>query len=121
MIFAFLLWGLTASAWMSLPLLVLLSFTTGIAMALNNPSYQALVPQLVPREDLANAIALNAAQFNMSRVVGPTLGRLCHGMVRSAGQLSAQRPQLSSPCSSRSPASVIRRSIQPAKAPCGRI
>ena len=74
MIFAFILWGLTALHRMTLPLLVLISFTTGIAMALNNPSYQALVPQLVPREDLANAIALNAAQFNMSRVVGPTLG-----------------------------------------------
>jgi MFS family permease len=74
MVFAFVLWGLTAAHRMTMPLLVLLSFTTGIAMALNNPSYQALVPQLVPREDLANAIALNAAQFNMSRVVGPTLG-----------------------------------------------
>jgi len=74
MTFAFILWGLTALHRMTLPLLVLTSFTTGIAMALNNPSYQALVPQLVPREDLANAIALNSAQFNMSRVVGPTLG-----------------------------------------------
>ncbi len=74
MIFAFILWGLTALHWMTLPLLVLLSFITGIAMALNNPSYQALVPQLVPRQDLANAIALNAAQFNMSRVLGPMLG-----------------------------------------------
>ncbi|MGC2208674.1 MAG: MFS transporter [Candidatus Korobacteraceae bacterium] len=74
MIFAFILWGLTALHWMSLPLLVLLSFATGVAMALNAPSYQALVPQLVPREDLANAIALNAAQFNLSRVFGPTLG-----------------------------------------------
>jgi MFS family permease len=74
MIFAFILWGLTALRWMSLPLLVLLSFATGIAMALNAPSYQALVPQLVPRADLANAIALNAAQFNLSRVLGPTLG-----------------------------------------------
>ncbi len=74
MVFAFTIWGLTALHWMKLPLLVLLSFLTGISMALNNPSQQALVPQLVPREDLANAIALNAAQFNMSRVVGPTLG-----------------------------------------------
>ena len=74
MIFAFILWGLTALHWMTLPLLVLISFTTGIAMALNNPSYHAMVPQLVPRDDLANAIALNAAQFNMSRVMGPMLG-----------------------------------------------
>lgn len=74
MIFAFMLWGATALHVMHLPLLVSLAFLTGTAMALNAPSYQALVPQLVPREDLANAIALNAAQFNLSRVVGPTLG-----------------------------------------------
>jgi MFS family permease len=54
--------------------IVLLALATGIAMSLNTPSYQALVPQLVPRQDLTNAIALNSAQFNMSRVLGPTLG-----------------------------------------------
>ena len=54
--------------------IALLALATGIAMSLNTPSYQALVPQLVPREDLTNAIALNSAQFNMSRVLGPTLG-----------------------------------------------
>src|SRR5215467_431534 len=52
--------------------IVLLALATGIAMSLNTPSYQALVPQLVPRQDLTNAIALNSAQFNMSRVLGPT-------------------------------------------------
>ena len=41
---------------------------------MNAPSYQALVPKLVKREDLTNAIALNSAQFNMSRILGPTLG-----------------------------------------------
>ena len=41
---------------------------------MNAPSYQALVPKLVQREDLTNAIALNSAQFNMSRILGPTLG-----------------------------------------------
>ena len=46
----------------------------GVAMAMNAPSYQALVPKLVKREDLTNAIALNSAQFNMSRILGPTLG-----------------------------------------------
>jgi MFS family permease len=54
--------------------ITLLALATGIAMSLNTPSYQALVPQLVPREDLTNSIALNSAQFNMSRVLGPTLG-----------------------------------------------
>lgn len=54
--------------------IALLALATGVAMSLNTPSYQALVPQLVPREDLTNAIGLNSAQFNMSRVLGPTLG-----------------------------------------------
>jgi MFS family permease len=61
--------------------IVLLALLTGLAMALNTPSYQALVPQLVPREDLTNSIALNSAQFNMSRVLGPTLGGLTMAMV----------------------------------------
>jgi len=63
--------------------IVLLALLTGLAMALNTPSYQAMVPQLVPREDLTNSIALNSAQFNMSRVLGPTLGGLTMAMVAS--------------------------------------
>lgn len=51
-----------------------IAFLNGVAMSMNAPSYQALVPKLVPREDLTNAIALNSAQFNMSRILGPTLG-----------------------------------------------
>jgi predicted MFS family arabinose efflux permease len=52
----------------------LIAFLNGMALAMNQPSYQALVPQLVQREDLTNAIALNAVQFNSSRVIGPSLG-----------------------------------------------
>jgi MFS family permease len=74
MVFAFLLAGLTYFDVITIPMIVLLAFATGVAMSLNTPSYQALVPQLVPREDLTNAIALNSAQFNMSRVIGPTVG-----------------------------------------------
>jgi MFS family permease len=51
-----------------------IAFLNGVAMSMNAPSYQALVPRLVKREELTNAIALNAAQFNMSRIVGPSLG-----------------------------------------------
>src|SRR5438046_2451623 len=51
-----------------------LAFANGVVMAMNAPSYQALVPKLVRREELTNAIALNSAQFNMSRILGPTLG-----------------------------------------------
>lgn len=74
MLFAFVLWGLTATHRITVPLIILLAFASGLAMALNSPAYQSIVPQLVPREDLSNAIALNSAQFNLSRVLGPTLG-----------------------------------------------
>jgi MFS family permease len=49
------------------------SFVTGCCMALASPSYLALTFDLVGREDLANAIALNSSQFQLSRVVGPAL------------------------------------------------
>jgi len=74
MLFAFTMAALTFFRVINLPEIVLLAFATGMAMSLNTPSYQALVPQLVPKEDLTNAIALNSAQFNLSRVLGPTLG-----------------------------------------------
>jgi MFS family permease len=65
--------------------IVLMALGIGIAMSLNTPSYQALMPQLVPREDLTNAIAINSAQFNMSRVLGPTLGGFAMALVGVAG------------------------------------
>jgi predicted MFS family arabinose efflux permease len=49
------------------------SFVTGSCMALASPSYLAMTYDLVGREDVANAVALNSTQFQLSRVVGPTL------------------------------------------------
>src|ERR1051325_2520726 len=49
------------------------SFVTGCCMSLASPSYLAMTYDLVGREDLANAIAMNSTQFQLSRVVGPTL------------------------------------------------
>lgn len=48
-----------------------LSFVTGCCMALAGPSYMALVFDLVGRDDLANAVALNSTQFQLARVLGP--------------------------------------------------
>ena len=53
-----------------------LSLVTGIAQSFGGPAYSALVPTLVDKEDLQNAIALNSIQFNLARVVGPALGGL---------------------------------------------
>jgi MFS family permease len=76
MLFAFVLAALSYAKVITVPQIVVLALLTGVAMSLNMPAYQALVPQLVPREDLTNAIGLNSAQFNLSRIIGPSLGGL---------------------------------------------
>jgi len=48
-----------------------LSFVTGCCLAIAGPSYMALVFDLVGREDLSNAVALNSTQFQLARVLGP--------------------------------------------------
>src|ERR1700739_761175 len=53
-----------------------LSFVSGLAQAFGGPAYQALIPSLVDREDMPNAIALNAIQFNTAVTVGPALAGL---------------------------------------------
>src|SRR5947208_1508929 len=61
------------------------SFVTGCCMALASPSYLAMTFDLVGREDLANAIALNSTQFQLSRVVGPTLAGFGFALFGLAG------------------------------------
>jgi len=53
--------------------IVCLSFVSGLAQAFGGPAYQALIPTLVDREDMPNAIALNSIQFNMAVTIGPAL------------------------------------------------
>lgn len=50
-----------------------LSFITGVAQAFGGPAYQSLIPLLVDKQHLPNAIALNSIQFNLSRVIGPLI------------------------------------------------
>jgi MFS family permease len=49
-----------------------LSFVTGVAQSFGGPAYQSLIPSLVDKKDLPNAVALNSIQFNVARVLGPT-------------------------------------------------
>jgi len=53
-----------------------LSFVSGLAQAFGGPAYQALIPTLVDREDMPNAIALNSIQFNTAVTIGPALAGL---------------------------------------------
>jgi len=85
MVFAFIMSALAFFNVITVKEIVLLALGTGIAMSLNTPSYQALVPQLVPKEDLTNAIAINSAQYNMSRVLGPTVGGFAMALVHESG------------------------------------
>src|SRR5574341_567987 len=55
-----------------------LALFNGMVMAFDSPARQSMIPSLVPREDLSNAIALNSAVFNASRVVGPPLAGLVY-------------------------------------------
>jgi predicted MFS family arabinose efflux permease len=48
----------------------------GVAFVFNFPAWRAMVPDLVPQKDLLNGIALDAAQFNMARFVGPAIGAI---------------------------------------------
>ncbi len=54
--------------------ILILSFIVGSAQSFGGPAYSALIPSLVPKENLPNAIALNSIQFNVGRVIGPALG-----------------------------------------------
>ncbi len=62
-----------------------LSLASGSAIALAAPAFQAFLFDLVERRDLQNAIAMNSAQFNLSRIVGPSLAGLTLGVIGLAG------------------------------------
>jgi MFS family permease len=50
-----------------------LSVLTGMAQAFGGPAYQSLMPSLVDKQHIPNAIALNSIQFNLARVIGPLI------------------------------------------------
>jgi MFS family permease len=52
------------------------SFSIGIGSALTSPAWQSLVPELVPREVMAEAVTFNSLAFNIARAVGPAMGGL---------------------------------------------
>ncbi len=67
---------LTFAGWVSPFSLLAFTFLLNIGSAMNNPAWQAIVPELVPQNELANAVTLNAASNNLARAVGPALGGL---------------------------------------------
>ena len=53
---------------------LILAASLGVVNAFDVPTRQSLIPQLVPKDDLLNAIALNSLGFQMARLLGPSLG-----------------------------------------------
>ena len=56
--------------------IVLIAFATGLMQSQSAPTYQAVITSLVPRDRIANAVALNSLQFNLSRAIGPVVAGL---------------------------------------------
>jgi predicted MFS family arabinose efflux permease len=78
MVCAFVLAALFASHEVRVWHILALSFFVGLGQSFGGPAYSALLPTLVEPEDLANAISMNSIQFNLARIIGPTLGGLAY-------------------------------------------
>lgn len=85
MVLAFALAGLVWSGAVQLWQIYLIGALRGTMMSVNQPTRQALISELVPRESLMNAVALNSATINLTRVFGGALGGLLIGLFGVAG------------------------------------
>jgi len=84
MILAFILAALTFTGLVQVWMIVVLAALLGLVNAFDGPARQAFVVEMVGREDLPNAIAINSMMFNGARVVGPALGGLLLATVGTA-------------------------------------
>jgi MFS family permease len=66
--------GVTLAGVTTPSVLLVLTFALGLGAAMNAPAWQAIVPELVPRDELTSAVSLNSVAFNIARAVGPALG-----------------------------------------------
>jgi predicted MFS family arabinose efflux permease len=73
MLQAFALFVLTANGAITVPLLIALVLFQGVVIGFNQPARLALIPNLVPRSELATAVAINSIVFNAARFIGPAL------------------------------------------------
>lgn len=78
MLLAFILAGLTFMQVVQPWQIVALAFGLGIAIAFDAPARQAFILEMVDREDLSNAIALNSTMLNLATVIGPAVGGITY-------------------------------------------
>jgi MFS family permease len=79
MILAFILFGLTATHTVHVWHIVVLALALGVVNAVDMPTRQSFAVEMVGREDIGNAVALNSAVFNGARVIGPAIAGLTIG------------------------------------------
>jgi MFS family permease len=84
MALAFVVGGLTFLHWIQPWHILILAFLLGIANAFEAPARQSFVLEMVPPEDMTNAIALNSAMFNTAMAVGPMAGGLIYAFIGPA-------------------------------------
>ena len=77
-----LLWWLVWSGRMTIPLLVGLAAMNGLISAVEIPARQSMIVDLVGRDDVVDAIALNSGGFNLARIIGPSIAA---AVIGSAG------------------------------------
>ena len=79
MVLAFVLFGLTVTGVVEVWHVMILAVLLGTNNAIDMPTRQSFAVEMVWREDMANAVGLNAAQFNTSRILGPAVAGLLIG------------------------------------------
>lgn len=87
---AFSMGVLVAAGFLKIWHVFVFTLTTGVVWAFVDPVRQSLVPALVPKKDLMNAVALNSAAFNLTKVVGPSVGGLLIVAFGAAGNFFVQ-------------------------------
>jgi MFS family permease len=85
MLLAFMLGILTITGVIQVWMIVILAFCSGTVLSFDQPTRSSLIPVLVPRQDLMNAISLQSVVFNGSAVLGPALAGIAIGLLAYAG------------------------------------
>jgi MFS family permease len=84
---AFLLGILTLVGVIQVWMIVLIAFCSGTVLSFDQPTRSSLIPMLVPRKDLMNAISLQSTVFNGAAVLGPALAGITIGLLASLGHM----------------------------------
>ena len=87
---AVLMGALVASGLLHVSHIFVFTLITGIAWTFTEPVRQSMIPNIVPKEELPNAIALNSGGFNLMKVVGPALGGAMIALFGPSGNFFVQ-------------------------------